>query len=139
MLVRATYYWLNELFTRKSTEAHQRKRAEFTYFEFAIQRIEANMQHAGNIVVHRFDIRNEVFELGNMETWPDYPGSTMVTNPALRITSKGRPKSTRYLKEMDSREMHGTRVCRLYERQGHSRSRCHQRARPSGVGDSGGL
>nr|XP_025625498.1 uncharacterized protein LOC112717770 [Arachis hypogaea] len=54
-LVRAIYYWLNELFTRKSAEAHERKRAGFTYSVFAQKRIEANMQQAGNIVVHRFD------------------------------------------------------------------------------------
>ncbi|XP_020987463.2 uncharacterized protein LOC107464565 [Arachis duranensis] len=62
-LVRATYYRLNELFTRKSAETHERKRAGFTYSTFAQQRIEASMQQAGNIVVHRFDRRNEVFEV----------------------------------------------------------------------------
>ncbi|RYR11961.1 hypothetical protein Ahy_B04g069469 [Arachis hypogaea] len=65
-LVRATYYRLNELFTRKSAETHERKRAGFTYSVFAQQRIEANMQQAGNIVVHRFDKRNEVFEVREM-------------------------------------------------------------------------
>ncbi|KAL4316241.1 hypothetical protein AHAS_Ahas15G0265400 [Arachis hypogaea] len=59
-LVRVTYYRLNELFMRKSSEAYQCKRAGFTYSEFATQRIEANMQCAGNIVVHRFDRRKEV-------------------------------------------------------------------------------
>ncbi|XP_057760504.1 uncharacterized protein LOC130980875 [Arachis stenosperma] len=62
-LVRATYYRLNEFFTRKSSETHERKRAGYTYFAFAQQRIEASMQHAGNIVVHHFDRRNEVFEV----------------------------------------------------------------------------
>ncbi|XP_020989529.1 uncharacterized protein LOC110276761 [Arachis duranensis] len=42
-LVRATYYRLNELFTRKSVETHEHKRAGFTYSVFAQQRIEANM------------------------------------------------------------------------------------------------
>ncbi|RYR29277.1 hypothetical protein Ahy_B01g053645 [Arachis hypogaea] len=36
-LVRATYYWLNELFTRKSVEAHDRKWTGFTFFAFAQQ------------------------------------------------------------------------------------------------------
>ncbi|XP_029148774.1 uncharacterized protein [Arachis hypogaea] len=62
-LVRATYYRLNELFMRKSIEAYQHKRAGFTFFEFATQRIEANMHRAGNIVVHWFDRRNLVFEV----------------------------------------------------------------------------
>ncbi|KAL4304718.1 hypothetical protein AHAS_Ahas16G0006300 [Arachis hypogaea] len=65
-LVRATYYQLNELFMRKSTEAHQHKRAGVTYSEFATQWIETNMQRAGNIVVYRFDRRNEVFEVCEM-------------------------------------------------------------------------
>ncbi|XP_029150764.1 uncharacterized protein [Arachis hypogaea] len=65
-LVRATYYQLNELFTRKSTEAYQRKRSGATFSEFATQRIEENMQHAGNIVVNRFDRRNKVFEVHEM-------------------------------------------------------------------------
>ncbi|XP_029148717.1 uncharacterized protein [Arachis hypogaea] len=201
-LVRATYYRLNELFTRKSAESHERKRAGFTYSVFAQQRIEANMHQAGNIVVHCFDRRNEVFEvrkrtsekvlvvdlvrrrcdcghfqveripcyhviaccanqrldwqlyvhdvykmtevrkvyrfeftpLGDAETWPSYEGPTLVANPALRQTSKGRPKLTRYLNEMDSRDMCGPRICHLCGAQGHSRSRCPQRAGPSGAG-----
>ncbi|RYR54923.1 hypothetical protein Ahy_A06g030183 isoform A [Arachis hypogaea] len=145
------------------------------------------MQRAGNIVVHRFDQRNEVFEVCKMPSgrvlvvdlarqrcdcghfqverlpchhviafyanqhldwqvyvgdvykilthcatrrWLDYPGLTIVANPALRQMSKGRPKLTRYLNEMNSREMRGPR--------GHSRSRCLQHARPSEVGGSGG-
>ncbi|RYQ80105.1 hypothetical protein Ahy_Scaffold1g106732 isoform A [Arachis hypogaea] len=67
-LVRATYYRLNELFTRKSAESHERKRAGFTFSAFAQQRIEASMQQAGNIVVHRFDRRNEVFEVRETTT-----------------------------------------------------------------------
>ncbi|RYR61604.1 hypothetical protein Ahy_A04g018793 [Arachis hypogaea] len=193
-LVQAIYYRLNELFTRKNIEAYQCKRARFTFFEFATQRIEANMQRAGNIVVHRFDRRNKVFEvremtsekvlvvdlarrrcdhgnfqverlpchhasaccanqrldwqvyvsdvykmseiwkvyrvefvpLGNTETWPNYPGLTMVTNPALGRKSKDCPKSTRYLNEIDSRKMRGPRVCRLSRRQDYSHSRCSQ-------------
>ncbi|RYR16928.1 hypothetical protein Ahy_B03g061765 [Arachis hypogaea] len=165
------------------------------------KRIEASMQQAGNIVVHRFDRRNEVFEvremttgkvlvvdlarrtcdcghfqveripcrhviaccanqrldwqlyvhdvykmtevrkvykfeftpLGDPDTWPPYEGPTLVANPAQRRTSKGRPKLTRYLNEMDSRDMRGPRICRLCGAQGHSRSRCPQRAGPSGA------
>ncbi|XP_057720335.1 uncharacterized protein LOC130934823 [Arachis stenosperma] len=201
-LVRAIYYKLNELFTRKSAETHERKRAGYMYSAFAQQRIEASMQQAGNIVVHLFDRRNEVFEvremttkkvlvvdlarrrcdcghfqveripcrhviaccanqhldwqlyvhdmykmtevrkvyrfeftpLGDRDTWPAYEGPTLVANPALRRTSKGRPKLIRYLNEMDSRDMRGPRICRLCGAQGHSQSRCPQRAGPSGAG-----
>ncbi|XP_057719333.1 uncharacterized protein LOC130933731 [Arachis stenosperma] len=65
-LVRATYYRLNKLFTRKSAKSHERKRAGYTYSIFAQQRIEASMQQVGNIIVHRFDRRNEVFEVREM-------------------------------------------------------------------------
>ncbi|RYR07408.1 hypothetical protein Ahy_B05g074751 [Arachis hypogaea] len=84
--------------------------------------------------VYRF----EFVPLGDAETWPAYQGPTLVANPALRRTSKGRPKLTRYLNEMDSRDMCGPWICRLCGRQGHSRSRCPQRAGPSGAGDDGG-
>ncbi|KAL4294130.1 hypothetical protein AHAS_Ahas18G0197300 [Arachis hypogaea] len=47
----------------KSTEAYHRKRSGATFSEFATQRIEANMQRAGNIIVNRFDRRNKVFEV----------------------------------------------------------------------------
>ncbi|KAL4315001.1 hypothetical protein AHAS_Ahas15G0141400 [Arachis hypogaea] len=52
--------------------------------------------------------RIEFVSLGDTEIWPNYPGLTMVANPALRRTSKGHPKSTHYLNEMDSRKMCGS-------------------------------
>ncbi|RYR18609.1 hypothetical protein Ahy_B03g063232 [Arachis hypogaea] len=77
----------------------------------------------------------EFSPLGDAETWPPYEGPTLVANPDLRRTSKGRPKLTRYLNEMDSRDMRGPRICRLCGAQGHSRSRCPQRAGSSGGGE----
>ncbi|RYR17871.1 hypothetical protein Ahy_B03g062540 [Arachis hypogaea] len=65
-LVRAPCYRLNELFTRKGTEAYQCKCAGFTFSEFATQKIEANMHRAGNIIVNRFDSKIEVFEVREM-------------------------------------------------------------------------
>ncbi|RYQ85672.1 hypothetical protein Ahy_B10g105252 [Arachis hypogaea] len=165
MPVRATYYRLNEFFTRKSAETHEHKCAGFTYSVFAQQRIEANMQQAGNIVVHWFNRQNEVFEverlpcrhviaccanqrldqklyvhdiykmtevckvyrfgftpLGDPKTWPAYEGPTLVSNLALRRTSKGHPKLTRYLNEIDSRDIRGPQICRLCGAQGYSQS-----------------
>ncbi|RYR26164.1 hypothetical protein Ahy_B02g060329 [Arachis hypogaea] len=84
--------------------------------------------------VYRF----EFVPLDNTETWLAYPGPTLVANPALWQTSKGHPKLTRYLNEMDSQEMCGPWICRLCGRQGHSQSQYPQRARPSRVGDDGG-
>ncbi|RYR30067.1 hypothetical protein Ahy_B01g054890 [Arachis hypogaea] len=75
--------------------------------------------------------------LGDAETWPAYQGPTLVTNPAMRCTSKGRPKLTRYLNKMDSCDMRGPWICRLCGAQGHSWSRCPQRAGPSGASDDG--
>ncbi|XP_029149699.1 uncharacterized protein [Arachis hypogaea] len=83
-LVRATYYRLNKLFTRKSVESHERKRVGYTYSVFAQQRIEASMQQAGNIVVHCFDRRNEVFEVHEMTS-----GKVLVVDLARRTCDCG--------------------------------------------------
>ncbi|XP_057739739.1 uncharacterized protein LOC130956766 [Arachis stenosperma] len=66
-LVRSTFYQLNELFTRKSTEAHDRLRNGFMYSEFATKRVEESFRRARNIVVNRFDRRNEMFEVREMQ------------------------------------------------------------------------
>ncbi|XP_029151648.1 uncharacterized protein [Arachis hypogaea] len=66
-LVRSTFYRLNELFTRKSTEAHERLRNGFTYSEFATKRVEESFRRAGNVVVNRFDRCNEMFEVREMQ------------------------------------------------------------------------
>nr|XP_029147041.1 uncharacterized protein LOC112733035 [Arachis hypogaea] len=179
-LVQSTFYRLNELFTRKSTEAHDRLRNGFTYSEFAMKRVEESFRRAGNIVVNRFDRRNEMFEvremqdgtiytverlpcrhvlaccanqrldwqvyvhdvykmsqickvyrgefvpMGDPSTWDRYEGAKVIANWTLRRATKGRPKSTRYLNEMDSRDMRGPRRCTVCGREGHSRSRCPQ-------------
>ncbi|RYR51693.1 hypothetical protein Ahy_A06g026673 [Arachis hypogaea] len=70
-----------------------------------------SFRRAGNIVVNWFDRRNEMFE-------------------TLRRAIKGRPKSTRYLNEMDSRDICGPCRCTICGREGHSRSRCPQHASP---------
>ncbi|XP_015945600.1 uncharacterized protein LOC107470704 [Arachis duranensis] len=154
-LVRATYYRLNELFMRKSAQTHERKRAGYTYSVFVQQWIEveripcrhviaccANQRLDWQLYVHDVYKMTEVREvyrfeftpLGDPDTWPAYEGPTLVANPRLRRTSKGRPKLTRYLNEMDSRDIRGPQICRLCGAQGHSRSRCPQRTGPSGAG-----
>ncbi|RYR15025.1 hypothetical protein Ahy_B04g071761 [Arachis hypogaea] len=187
-LVRSTLYRLNESFTRKSTEAHERLYNGFMYSEFATKRVEESFRRAGNIVVNRFDRRNEMFEvrkmqdgtiytverlpcrhvlaccanqrldwqvyvhdvykmseickvyrdefvpMGDPSTWNRYEGAKVIANCTLRRATKGRPKSTHYLNEMDSREMRGPRRCTICGREGHSRSRCPQRAGPSSAG-----
>ncbi|RYR58692.1 hypothetical protein Ahy_A05g024577 [Arachis hypogaea] len=59
------------------------------------------------------------------------PMAKVIANWSLRHATKGRPKSTRYLNEMDSRDMRGPRRCTICGREGHNRSRCPQRAGPS--------
>ncbi|XP_015938259.1 uncharacterized protein LOC107494056 [Arachis duranensis] len=198
-IVRSTFYRLNELFTRKSSEAHERVRNGFTYSEFATKRVEESFRRAGNIVVNRFDRRNEMFEvremqdgsihtvnlaqrhcdcghfqverlpcrhvlaccanqrldwqiyvhdvykmseickvyrgefvpMGDPSTWAPYEGAKVIANWTLRRATKGRPKSTRYLNEMDSRDMRRPRRCTICGREGHSQSRCPQRAESS--------
>ncbi|RYR42286.1 hypothetical protein Ahy_A08g038752 [Arachis hypogaea] len=41
--------------------------------------------------------------LGNPTTWPAYNGPRFIPNPFLRRITKGRPKMTRFLNEMDTR------------------------------------
>ncbi|RYR35457.1 hypothetical protein Ahy_A10g050603 [Arachis hypogaea] len=66
--------------------------------------------------------------LGNPTTWPAYNGPRFVPNPYLRRVTKGRPKMTRFLNEMDTRILRRPRRCRLCGAEGHSHSRCRQSA-----------
>ncbi|XP_057730854.1 uncharacterized protein LOC130946197 [Arachis stenosperma] len=179
--------------------AHERVRNGFTYSEFATKRVEESFRRAGNIVVNRFDRRNEMFEvremqdgsihtvnlaqrhcdcghfqverlpcrhvlaccanqrldwqiyvhdvykmseickvyrgefvpMGDPSTWAPYEGAKVIANWTLRRATKGRPKSTRYLNEMDSRDMRRPRRCTICGREGDSQSRCPQRAESS--------
>ncbi|RYR74556.1 hypothetical protein Ahy_A02g009281 isoform B [Arachis hypogaea] len=162
--------------TNLSTDAYERLRNGFTYSKFTTKRVEESFRRAGNIVVNRFDRRNEMFEverllchhmlaccanqrldwqvyvhdvykmseickvykgefvpMGDPSTWDRYEGAKVIANWTLRRATKGRPKSTRYLNEMDSRDMRGPRRCTICGREGHSRSRCPQCAGPSSV------
>ncbi|XP_029148726.1 uncharacterized protein [Arachis hypogaea] len=71
--------------------------------------------------------------LGNPTTWPVYSGPRFVPNPNLRRVTKGRPRMTRFLNEMDTRMLRAPRRCRQCGAEGHSRSRCR---RSAGVGPS---
>ncbi|XP_029146864.1 uncharacterized protein [Arachis hypogaea] len=193
-LVKATFYKLNELFTRKRAEAEARINAGHVFSEFVTSKLQANQRAAGNIQVSCFDRQNEVFEvrecpsgveyavdlrqqrcdcgefqvdrlpcrhvfvccanqrldwqlyvhdvykmdqvrrvyrarfkpLGNPTTWPVYHGPRFVGNPFLRRVSKGRPRMTRFLNEMDTRMLRRPRRCKQCGAEGHNRSRCRQ-------------
>ncbi|RYR76287.1 hypothetical protein Ahy_A01g000895 [Arachis hypogaea] len=71
--------------------------------------------------------------LGNPTIWPAYNGPRFVQNPYLRRVTKGRPRMTRFLNEMDTRMLRRPRRCRQCGVEGHIRCRCRQT-----VGASGG-
>ena len=75
--------------------------------------------------------KKEFGVVGNESTWRQYRGPRLCPNSALKRTIKGRPKSTRFLNEMDMREMRGPRRCSLCRGEGHSRSRCPNAPGPS--------
>ncbi|RYR16542.1 hypothetical protein Ahy_B04g073588 [Arachis hypogaea] len=62
--------------------------------------------------------------LGNPTTWLVHQGPRLVPNPHLKRVAKGHPKKTRFLNEMDIRDLRGPRHCRLCGGEDHSRSRC---------------
>ncbi|RYR22089.1 hypothetical protein Ahy_B03g067379 [Arachis hypogaea] len=66
--------------------------------------------------------------LGNPSTWPVYTGPRFVPNPFLRRMTKGRPRMTRFLNEMDTRMLRPPRRCRQCGAEGHSRSSCRRSA-----------
>ncbi|RYR67441.1 hypothetical protein Ahy_A03g013802 [Arachis hypogaea] len=78
--------------------------------------------------------RGEFVPMGDPSTWDRYKGTNVIANWTLRRVTKGRLKSIRYLNEMDSRDMRGLRWCTICGREGHSRSRCPQRAGPNSNG-----
>ncbi|RYR27067.1 hypothetical protein Ahy_B02g061399 [Arachis hypogaea] len=151
-LVKATFYRLNELFTRKRGEAEARINAGHVFSELVTSKLHANQLASGNIQVNCFDRQNEVFEvrempsgmeyavdlrrqrcdcarfrpLRNPTTRPAYNGPRFVPNPYLRRVTKGRPRMTYFLNEMDTRMLCRPRRCRQCGAEGHSCSRCRQ-------------
>ncbi|RYQ89454.1 hypothetical protein Ahy_B09g096091 isoform M [Arachis hypogaea] len=158
-LVKATFYRLNELFTRKRAEAEARINAGHVFSELVTTKLHANQLASGNIQVDRIPCRHvfaccanqrldwqlyvhDVYKmdqvrrvyrarfrpLGNPSTWPAYTGPRFVPNPFLRRVTKGRPRMTRFLNEMDTRMLRPPRRCRQCGAEGHSRSRCRRSA-----------
>ncbi|XP_057746096.1 uncharacterized protein LOC130965346 [Arachis stenosperma] len=65
-LVKATFYRLNELFTRKRAEAEDRINAGHVFSDAVTSKLHANQLASGNIQVSCFDRQNEVFEVREM-------------------------------------------------------------------------
>ncbi|XP_057740107.1 uncharacterized protein LOC130957256 [Arachis stenosperma] len=71
-LVKATFYRLNELFTRKRVKAEARINAGHVFSELVTSKLHANQIASGNIQVNCFDRQNEVFEVREMPSGMGY-------------------------------------------------------------------
>ncbi|XP_015936808.2 uncharacterized protein LOC107462691 [Arachis duranensis] len=72
-LVKATFYRLNELFTRKRAEAESRITAGHVFSEVVTSKLNANQLACSNIQVNcYFDRMNEVFEVREMPGGTEY-------------------------------------------------------------------
>ncbi|XP_025625200.1 uncharacterized protein [Arachis hypogaea] len=71
-LVKATFYRLNELFTRKRAEAESRITAGHVFSEVVTSKLNANQLACSNIQVNCFDRMNEVFEVREMPGGTEY-------------------------------------------------------------------
>ncbi|RYR33103.1 hypothetical protein Ahy_A10g047676 [Arachis hypogaea] len=71
-LVKATFYRLNELFTRKRAEAESRITAGHVFSEVVTSKLNANQLASSNIQVNCFDRMNEVFEVREMPGGTEY-------------------------------------------------------------------
>ncbi|RYR13648.1 hypothetical protein Ahy_B04g070530 isoform C [Arachis hypogaea] len=160
-LVKATFYRLNELQNEVFEVREMPSGLEFAVDlrglrcdcgEFQVDRIPcrhvfaccANQRLDWKLYVHdvyKMDQVRRVYRarfrpLGNPTTWPAYNGPRYVPNPYLRRVSKGRPRMTRFLNEMDTRMLRRPRRCTLCGAEGHSRSRCRRSAGTNANGDA---
>ncbi|XP_015954825.1 uncharacterized protein LOC107479198 [Arachis duranensis] len=71
-LVKATFYRLNELFTRKRAEAEARINAGHVFSELVTSKLHVNQRAAVNIQVSCFDRQNEVFEVRECPNGVEY-------------------------------------------------------------------
>ncbi|XP_025633290.1 uncharacterized protein [Arachis hypogaea] len=71
-LVKATFYRLNELFTRERVKAEARINAGHVFSEHVTTKIHGNQLASGNIQVNCFDRQNEVFEVREMPSGVEY-------------------------------------------------------------------
>ncbi|XP_068477220.1 uncharacterized protein [Phaseolus vulgaris] len=64
-------------------------------------------------------------ELKNEGYWSAYTGQILCLSPDMKITSKGRPKSSRIRTYMDIREQHDrTKKCAYCQTPGHTKRKC---------------
>ncbi|RYR39803.1 hypothetical protein Ahy_A09g045402 [Arachis hypogaea] len=144
-LVKVDFYGLNALFTRKKAKAETRISAGQLFSKYASEKILSNKHTAKNIQVNLFDRQNEyvhkVYTIGeickvyrtrcrpleNPTTWHVHQKPRLVSNSHLKRVTKGRPKKTHFLNEMNIRDLRGPRCCRLCGGEDHNQSRCPHR------------
>ncbi|RYR46836.1 hypothetical protein Ahy_A07g032677 [Arachis hypogaea] len=80
----AFLWWLSVMVQKMSGSSLAKACGQHWVFKNGGGRIEASMQQAGNIVVHRFDRRNEVFEVCKMTS-----GKVLVLDLARRTCDSG--------------------------------------------------
>ncbi|XP_025651750.1 uncharacterized protein [Arachis hypogaea] len=71
-LVKAIFYRLNKLFTRKRAEAEARITTGHVFSELVTSKLHANQLASGKIQVNCFDRQNEVFEVREMPCGVEY-------------------------------------------------------------------
>ncbi|XP_057733982.1 uncharacterized protein LOC130949213 [Arachis stenosperma] len=71
-LVKATFYRLNELFTRKRAETEAQINAGHVFSKLVTSKLHANQLASRNIQVSCFDRQNEVFEMREMPSGLEY-------------------------------------------------------------------
>ncbi|RYR12156.1 hypothetical protein Ahy_B04g069697 [Arachis hypogaea] len=86
--------------------------------------------------VHDMYKMDQFRPLENPTTWPAYNGPRFVPNPFLRHVTKGRPRMTHFLNEIDTRMLRHPRQCRQCRDERHSRSRYRQTAGANADGDA---
>ncbi|RYR60742.1 hypothetical protein Ahy_A04g017798 [Arachis hypogaea] len=100
---------------------------------FEVPECPSGIEYAVDLRQQRCDLVNSrVYRarfrpLGNSTTWPVYHRPRFVGNPFLRRVSKGRPRMTRFLNEMDIRMLRDPGRCKQCGVEGHNRSRYRQR------------
>ncbi|RYR67524.1 hypothetical protein Ahy_A03g013930 [Arachis hypogaea] len=177
-LVKANFYKLNTLFTRKTADAKTHISASHLFSEYAnevfeVRDMSSDLEFAVNLhfwhcgcgefqvdqipCCHVFDCytnhhlnwkqyMHEIYTMREIQkvyrtrfrplenpTWSMYQGPRLVSNSHLKRVTKDRSKKTRFLNEMDMRDVHDPRLC---GGEGHNQSRCPYRGGASSIGST---
>ncbi|XP_016195616.1 uncharacterized protein LOC107636633 [Arachis ipaensis] len=129
-LVKATFYRLNELFTRKRAEAEARINAGHVFSELLTYADNGATVMNSRLTEFCVDTYLLVVQTSGWIgkcTFMTYPRRTKFEE---RV-AKGWPKMTYFLNEMDTCMLRGPRRCKQCGAEGHNHSRCRQSGGPS--------